>query len=655
MALALLVAALLAAGCPKSFDPRARPTIPKGTSPAAKEQYGAAQARFERDEYAAAAVEFGEIAKRYPDDPIRPQAELMAGIAAFKDGKLGDAAARLEPLVQDEAASDDVRQRARFWLGLAWAGAGRFAAARPLLEPFDGKLDAGDDRTELDAALAAVYDGLGDGARALPHYDRFFDEARPAERAHIVVRIGIIVDGLAPAAVASAYDRAGRRGPSAALLGRRLALSLCAQGKTDDAQDVLEATRAAREAAGLGAQAGACGDADDGEPGLLGVVLPLSGKRRLVGEAMLRGVTMVVGAFGPAPGSGMAPGGGAAPVGRGERAAGGLSGAPASGLWAAIRDGGESPEQAARAVDELAKGRVVAVVGPADREAARAAAERAEAAGVPLLSLDVAEGAAAPASPHVFRVVVPVELRAQALARAAIAAGAKEFAILAPDMTYGTRAAKAFRDEVGRLGGTITADVSYAKDSTSFTDPVKKLAKVSFDALFVPDTAARLELIAPQLAVVDLVVKAPGAKKPRRGRGILLLATAEALSPAFLRGSGRYTVGALFAPGFYPDDTDARIGPFVLAYRAAYGADPTYLDAYGFDAALCVRTALVAGIRGRAAFTTWLGRATVQGVTGDVHFDQDRGRADPGRLYQVVSTGDAGPAIRVHAPPVSTR
>jgi ABC-type branched-subunit amino acid transport system substrate-binding protein len=626
----LAVAAFALAGCPHHFDPSSRPNLPHGGNPAARDRFKQAQALFEKDDYAGAAAQFDALAKEFPDDPIQPQAELYAGMAAFKQGKPDEAEAHLEPIASSPKADDAVRTRARFYLGLSYAAAGKFAPARDLLAPFDGKLDGGDDQIELDAALAASYDGLGDGARALPYYDRFFGAARPAERAHIVARVGAIVDALPDDAARAAYGRASRSGPSAALLGRRVALALCAAGKRDDARRVLEDTAGAREAAGLPPGAGGdAGPGGDAASGVIGVLVPLGGKRRLVGEALLRGVTLVIGAFDP-------------------QNAGGATATAGPPLSAEVRDAGESPEQAAHAVDELAQAGAVAFVGPADKDAARAAAERAEAAGLPMISLDVAEVANADASPHVFRLVVPVEARARALARAAVAAGARDFAVLSPDIGYGTRALAAFRDEVDKLGGKVVVTATYAKNATTFIDPVQKIAAVDFDALFIPDTAARLELIAPQLAVANLNAAPPGAKKPRkqRGKSFLLLSTAEALAPSFLSGSARYAAGALLAPGFYPDDTDPRIGAFVRRFRAAFGADPTYLDAYGHDAALCVITALAGGAVGRAGVTEWLGRGTVPGVTGDIRFDTTHQRADDGVLFQVVSDGSGGWLIR---------
>jgi len=631
-----------AAGCPKSaFDPSARPKPPQSANADARARFDSARALFERDETDKARAEFEKIAKEYPDDPVAPQAALYAGMAAFRSGDPTGAIATLEPLVQSEDAAEDVRVRARFFLGLSYAAAGKPGAARGLLEPFAGKLaDDDPDTVDLNASLASAYDGLGEAGRALEYYDKFFARARPAERAHIGGRVSALVDSLDDEAARAAYARLSKSGPSAAFLGRRLALGLCAAGQAGRAQGVLDETAEARAAVGLVRDAAACvGSGNGGKDGasadLIGVVVPLSGKRRLVGEATLRGVTVAAGTFAPA---GSSPGSGVAG-----------KDATARPFNVGVRDTGDAPEQAGKGVDELVGEGAVAIVGPADRDAARAAAERAEAAGVAFLSLDVGDGPLVQGAPHVYRVVVPVELRARALARAAYAAGARDFAVLAPDMAYGARASKAFKDEVTRLGGKVTVDLTYAKDATSFVDPVKKVAGQPFDALFIPDTAARLELIAPQLAVANLVVAAPGARKPKRGRTVVLLSTAEALAPAFLRGSGRYTVGALLAPGFYPDDTHERIGPYVQKFRAAYGVDPTYLDAYAYDAALCVRAAVEAGATSRAAVAQALGRQTIWGLTGQVRFDDARGRADEGVLFQVVKDGEAQ-RIHVYTP-----
>jgi ABC-type branched-subunit amino acid transport system substrate-binding protein len=195
--------------------------------------------------------------------------------------------------------------------------------------------------------------------------------------------------------------------------------------------------------------------------------------------------------------------------------------------------------------------------------------------------------------------------------------------------------AGAFEAEVRRLGGQLVAAQTYGPEQTSFTKEVTAIAGKPFDALFVPDTAARLELIAPALAAGNLQALPPGARPPARGRKILLLSTAEAIGPRYLRGSGRYSHGALLAPGFYADRDDARTAQFVDRFKAAYGKEPSYLDAFAYDAALVVRAAVDGGARTRAQLSAAIAASSVVGLTGAIAFAPGGARADAGLVYAV--------------------
>ena len=85
-------------------------------------------------------------------------------------------------------------------------------------------------------------------------------------------------------------------------------------------------------------------------------------------------------------------------------------------------------------------------------------------------------------------------------------------------------------------------------------------------------------------------------------------------------------------------------------FRSAYGDDPSYLDAYAYDAALLLRTAVEMGARDRPALVAALAalRAgnAMKGVTGEVWFDPSRNRGDRGTLYTVIPDGAGGNAIR---------
>lgn len=595
----LAVLLSLLAACPR---PGLAP--PKTGDAAARDRFDAARARYEVGDYDTAARELARVAQDFPGDPAVPYAELYAGMTAFRRGDAAQATAILGKLHAGAQTPDDVRKKAQLYLGFAKVQGGDAAGGRALLEPLAP--DDRDEDTERHAALADAAAALGDAPVALDHYDAFFARANPAERAYVLARVRALVDKLPDDKLEPTYDRLDKRRVSAAFLGRRLAMVFRAAGQDERARAVWSETASARAAAGIEAEAR--GGPVEGR--LVGALLPLSGKRRLVGEAAQRGLALAAGAFGD------------------------------GSLEVALEDVGEAKGRAAEAVDALAARGVVGLVGPADKDSAEEAARRAEALGIPLVTLDVGDVPLA-GSPHVFRVVVPVEARARALAAWALAKGRKRFAILAPDIPYGQRAAAAFRAEVLAGGGDIVADEKYPKDATSFVGPVAKIKDAPFDALFIPDAAARLELVTPQLAVADLVVAPPGAKKPKRGRAIVLLATAEAITGRFLKGSGRYTNGAVLAPGFYPDDGDERTATYVARFRNVFGEDPTYLDAYAYDAAMLLRQAVERGGEGRDTVAAWLAAVRgVPGLTGDIAFDGHGNRADRGVLYTVGDKGD---------------
>jgi hypothetical protein len=186
------------------------------------------------------------------------------------------------------------------------------------------------------------------------------------------------------------------------------------------------------------------------------------------------------------------------------------------------------------------------------------------------------------------------------------------------------------------------AHITYPAGATSFSAQVNELRKIAFDALFVPDEAARLELIAPALAVANiwprrprLLVAPSSATTPTSGRReVILLSTALSLSDRLLRNAERYVQGAILCPGYYPAE-DARSGNFVSRFREVYGTNPTAADAYGYDGLSILRGVVERGGRTRADALRLLGSGRFEGVTGDIRFGPDHGRVDLPLVYVV--------------------
>jgi ABC-type branched-subunit amino acid transport system substrate-binding protein len=204
--------------------------------------------------------------------------------------------------------------------------------------------------------------------------------------------------------------------------------------------------------------------------------------------------------------------------------------------------------------------------------------------------------------------------------------------VLSPDNDYGNLAVAAFRAVIESGGGTIVTSATYPKDSKSFAAPVAKLTG-SWDAVFVADNADNVALVVADLAAKGHWPKPLGTKKSKKVKHpILLLATADELTDAYLATAGRQSEGAWLAPGFYPDDTD----PNVKAFHDRFGADPSATAAYAYDAAQLAASAAGAGRTGLPAI---LEANRYAGLTGTVEFDAEHRRKDDGVIYTVENRG----------------
>jgi ABC-type branched-subunit amino acid transport system substrate-binding protein len=595
----------------------------------AEADFSVARAKFDRGDRDGARAALEAFVARHPTDAERPLADLMLGRLALARG---DAAAAKQLFAAQAVATGpaDAAASARYFLGFAELRLGNFARARELLSPFVAKgapppAPTDDAAIELRGALAEAT-GPGDPVEALDLWDAYFRAARDAERAWARRRASELAGKVAPEAAWRAWGAAAPGGLARAVLGGKAAAHLREKGDPAGAAFVESETSAARHALGFDASGSPVGP---GDPTRVGLALPLSGKFQVVGEAALRAAMLAASA-----------------------PAGGVAG-NAGTTQLVVRDTATDAERAARGVAELTRGEaVIGIVGAASGKAGPAAIAQASEDGIAVLSLeDAAPGALTTA----FQMIHAPDMRAAALARQALKLGARRFAILGPDSAMGKRLREAFRKAVTDGAGTVVAEATYVAGATSFAGPIGALKKAPFDAIFVPDSADRLPLIAPALAVADLwpqpwASRAPLAAPPKAARGpakaaapakprpVLLMSTASDVSHKLLETAGRYVQGALLCPGFFADDSEPRSRAFVEGYRAAYGRDPHATEAYAYDAVVTLQTAVRQGARTRGDVVKALGTANtpvLHGLTGNVTFGPDHGRIDSPLVYVV--------------------
>jgi len=595
----------------------AAPAVDADSDPGGDADFRAVASRAMTADAKTARIALEAFLVHHPHHHQRPAAiAMLAGVLLG----MGDTTAAKALL--DENASLLATQERDFFTGLCQGRLGNHANALGLLKPylnadppsFSGIPDAlarSLIRTTLSDALAAS----GDPAGAMDQLELYMqiEGNRDAERSYAPARSAEIANKVADATALSALTT--KHGNLArASLGTKAVAALRARGDEANAFKLEQETLAVRRQLGLEPVPPSAAPAD---PRQLGLVVPLSGTQGRLGEVVLRGAMLVVSAANH----------GSEPV----------------AFRLQVRDAASTAERSSMGGGPMAgilslarEEKVVGVVSTPDARGIDVAARD----GIPLLLLDERSPGAQTTA---FPLLHSAEARAAALARKALALGARRFAIFGPDSPAGKRLAAAYKKAVEDGGGAITGHITYAPGATSFAAEVGNLRKLAFEALFIPDDANRLELVAPALAVADIWPRSPrtsftsahatGNSGPGR-REALMLSTALSVSPKFLRNTERYVQGALLCPGFYPAD-DARSGSFVTRFREVYGTSPSATDAYGYDAVFILRGAVERGARSRADVLRMLTTQTFEGLTGDIHFGPDHSRIDPPLVYVV--------------------
>ncbi len=562
---------------------------------------------------------------RFPDGALADDAGVRLAELELARGRREAARRRLEAVLESHPKGDrsaTARLRlARLQLEQGDAEAA-WVTARPLrLSLLDEK-----ERRAAHALLAELGRRRGDVAQELHWLSRMAEDASdPKAAAQAEQRLASLVGSLDRAQLAETAERLERRRPAARLW-------LEAASRALDAGDVSAAEvalaragklplspeearhhvtleqaltdRAPRPAEALALPppladvAGASTPVLGNVRGTLGVVLPLSGSLADVGEESLRGILLAADVFGAG--------------GEGE-----------PGVRLLVRDSGGQPEAAAAAVEELAREEELsAVIGPLLAEEAQAAAVEAERARVPLLSLtrreEVAQG-----RPHVFRFGTTRRMEAEALAEYAVERlGARRFALLYPQDRYGREFRRLFWDAVEARGGAVVGVAGYAPDATDFRAAIRRLvgyellsseerallkqrsrlrqqAKrssaeraaelraradalrapdgselppiVDFDALFIPDAADKVALIAPQLAFHEV-------------EDVRLLGPSGWYHEDLIRIGGRHVERAVFTSAFDPGSPVPLVREFTRRYERQFGSAPSVFSAESFDA-----------------------------------------------------------------------
>jgi ABC-type branched-subunit amino acid transport system substrate-binding protein/predicted negative regulator of RcsB-dependent stress response len=616
LALALALAPCALTGC-------AGRTVMVNGSQVPYDEAAAASFARARDAFAAgrwdeAAQKFAAFLNEFPDSELADEARFRRAQALERAGKLEEAQKALQDDLEKHPTSKFKSSEA-VELGLVQGKLGKSPGAQGAVAPNLEQMSE-EEKKKAAPSIAEALEQAGRRGESVRWAAKALEAAERGrekdERLADYTRVLEAAPAEDVAKLVAELDHASPAWAPAALKLARIQLHLGDRVHAQElAQQIVASGAQGPYAEGAQAVQVAVQGPGSVKPNLVGVVLPLTGDLKVFAEPILDAIALKIDLLGKGP------------------------------VQLEVKDSKNDPAGAARAVEELARDGVIAILGPIGLAEGPAAAARAQQLGVPMISLSRAENLTQ-MGPYVFRNMLTNSAQARAVADyAQKKLNAKTFGLLQPDSPYGDDMVRYFWDALDQSHGQVTAFERYPRETTTFkpyvakmvgrynlserkefieqqekllkdiTDPYRRrkaLAQlksqtapiVDFDALFIPDGARTVRLIAPAIAAEDVITSGCDARdletiKKTKGkdelRTVQLLGTNLWDSPDLVddrMGAARYVQCAIFADGFFVSSQRRATQKFVADYDAAYHRQPSFLEAHGHDAAGILRDLL---------------------------------------------------------------
>ncbi|MCP4677011.1 MAG: ABC transporter substrate-binding protein [Deltaproteobacteria bacterium] len=558
------------------------PLVPDSAAsddPAVEKQFRQARDLFVNGKTKDADAAFDRLVEDHSVDPLARVAIIYRARIALEHGNPSEARRLLAPIVGD---SDPVAERASFYDGIALHRLAMHQEAIERLEPFVDRLTDPEENILLLDTLWNASRSSGNPGRSIYWIDAYLAHAKEGDtRKKAKNALAELAGQMSDLQALDELSKELHPDESAwPVVMARLAALHFEAGKLEQASKILDRIDAHKRGDDPAVKDIASSYEERSLVDLraVGCIVPLSGRARLVGETVLKGVML-----------------GAQVLPLDEE----------NELSVTIRNSAGNPRQAVKAVEELVfKEHVSAIIGPIDSASAKAAAARAEELGVPMLALSVREGLVS-GKRFVFREFATNRGEVRELVDAARRMDSRSFAVLYPDSGYGRTMSRLMSEELKREGLTLAGETKYSPKTTTFKETIEELMGWEFDTLFIPDSAARIALIAPALAAAGLWSVPAGEEPTATGRAVQLLMPSTGYAPDLLRRAGRYLDGALFVSFLDAEASHGGAG-FIEKYRSKYMAAPSYLAGFGHDATILVAAAIRSGATTREGIRQWL-------------------------------------------------
>jgi len=291
-----------------------------------------------------------------------------------------------------------------------------------------------------------------------------------------------------------------------------------------------------------------------------------------------------------------------------------------------VYDDQSKPEEAANAATRLiSQDHVKVILGEVASTNSLAMAQKAQPAGVPMISPSSTNPKVTQVGNYIFRVcfIDPFQGFVMAkftkenlkLTRAAVLKDNKS--------DYSLGLTEYFTRKFTEMGGKIVTTEAYSKGDTDFRSQLTAIKGQKPDAIYVPGYYNDVGIVARQAR--ELGIKAP------------MLGGDGWRSEKLFELGGRSIEGSYFSDHYSPDNPSPLVQKFIAEYKAVYGSVPDSLAGLGYDAA---RVAIAAMKRAPDLSGSAIRDAIAQtkdfpGVAGTITLDENRNAVKPAVVLQV--------------------
>ncbi|HEX5752758.1 MAG TPA: ABC transporter substrate-binding protein [Archangium sp.] len=306
-------------------------------------------------------------------------------------------------------------------------------------------------------------------------------------------------------------------------------------------------------------------------------------------------------------------------------AAGGVKGKK---LEVRVYDDQGKPEEAAQAVTRLiTQDKVVLILGEVASSNSLAMAEKAQAAGVPMITPSSTNPKVTEKGEYIFRVCFIDPFQGFVMAKFAREhLKADRVAILQDNKSaYSIGLTDVFTQKFTEMGGKVVTTQSYSQGDTNFRAQLTAIKKEKPQAVYVPGYYNDVGIIARQAREMGVTVPLMG------GDGWD--------SDKLYELAGNALDGSYFSNHYSPSDPNPKVQKFISDYKAAYGAVPDALAALGYDAAKVAIAALerAKDLSGPAVREAIAQTKDFPGVAGTITLDQNRNAVKSAAILKIAN------------------